>query len=1296
MRLHRIPMLALAATILASLWLAATALAEPQLEVTLTHEPETMPRNDEFLTYTAKVKNEGSEEPKVGDELKCVGPNPEKTWFPGGADSPTYEIEWLRNGVIIPEAGGPWSEGEPATQFYTATAADEGQPIQCMIKGTNAIAAGVYASLPARAVSPQPPVAPPAPSDRFAKESRPWVTDESGVFNSAHGKAVGVKRYCQPPSNWTEGAVYTYQWFRNAVPIVGATSSEYEPVAEDDETNLQCKVTGTNAGGSVVSYSNRSGVTITGKIPANVVSDGSSAPLEATVAPPAEEPVVLDLEFPAGEETQVFEVVSAGGWNCQVVPPTPSTPAALSCERADTLVPGAEYPQVKVGVSLGADAPEPAIAKAEVSGGGSVPSSAEDTLVWLPPVPFGIEAFEARAVDQSDEDETRAGAHPFAADAALELATKVRADGTLGVVERARQLKTELPTGFIGNPEAVPELCPSTVDVASDTFAEPVCPRVSIVGGISLVTEQVTYTDLPVYAIEPERGAPAQFAFVLRDNNRAVYTLAARLRPDEGYAISLDAPTLPKAPILISADVRICGFGAVVKDGGAQLLGGAQFERCRKHNEPEASPKPLLTNPTRCAGGAPVSTLRLDSWEGPGELVSKSFTSPPVVECDAVPFTPTVKLSPTTEQADSPTGLDVSITMPTAGLESPTGISQAHLKRVVVTLPPGMAVNPAAANGLAACTQAQLGMTNGVPDDQPARCPGASKIGSVEIVTPLLDEPLGGAIYLAKQGDNPFGTLLALYLVAESAERGIVVKIPGRVEPRPDGQLIARFDNNPQVPFASLDVTFNSGARAPLLTPPVCGNYAIASSLSSWSAADPENPTAAETVSSTSYFTIRSGPGGASCPRGNLSVGFGAGLVDPTAATRSPFVMRLTRPDASQRMNSLEATLPPGLVGYLRGIPYCPDSALAAVSGAAGTGAGEIAAPSCPSASQLGHVSVGAGAGSNPFYVDTGRAYLAGPYKGAPISIAIVTPAVAGPFDLGSVVVRSAAYVNPVTAQITVKSDPIPTILHGIPLDLRDIRVSIDRPGFTVAPTNCKPMTVGARVGGAGGGLAELAANFQVRGCGKLNFTPHLTTRIKGATRRAANPQFVSVLSAKPGQANIKKAVVALPRSIFLDNSHIRTICTRVRFAENRCPKGSIYGRARAFSPLLDYPVEGPVYLRSSDNLLPDLVVALRGPARQPVAVDLVGRIDSHRGGMRTTFTTAPDVPVRKFVLRLRGGNRGLLINSRDHCANPSRTTVQLDAQNGATYDFRPLLRNDCGKKKGKKSKRAKGHERAG
>jgi hypothetical protein len=524
-------------------------------------------------------------------------------------------------------------------------------------------------------------------------------------------------------------------------------------------------------------------------------------------------------------------------------------------------------------------------------------------------------------------------------------------------------------------------------------------------------------------------------------------------------------------------------------------------------------------------------------------------------------------------------------------------------------------------------------------------------------------------------------------MVFSSAKDGITIKVAGKLVPDPvTGQLTSIFTENPEAPFSRLSLRFNSGPRAPLINPPQCGIYEIRSEFSPWSAVNPANPTPAEIVSQSSEFQVTEGPGGGPCPGGGLEPKLKAGLVDPTAAAKSPFALGLSRADGSGRFTGLELTMPKGLTAYLKGIPYCADSVLAGISSAEETGRPELANPACPAASQVGTVAAGAGSGPFPFYAP-GKAYLAGPYKGAPISIAVVTPAVAGPFDLGNVVIRNALYVDPETAQVTAKSDPIPTILHGILLDVRDVRVNLDRPSFTAAPTSCEPMSIDGLISGEAGTAARVSFPFQVGGCEALGFKPKLALRLFGGTKRGAYPRLKATLTARPGDANIARASVALPHSAFLAQNHIRTICTRVQFAADQCPKGSVYGDAEATTPLLDGKVSGPVYLRSSSNPLPDLVAALRGPDNQPVEVVLAGRVDSVNGGIRNSFDVVPDAPVSKFVLNMRGGKKGLLVNSRNICRSVNKATAKFTAHNGKRVTLRPKLISSC-KKAGKGKQR--------
>ncbi|HEX5713082.1 MAG TPA: hypothetical protein VFX85_07195, partial [Solirubrobacterales bacterium] len=832
------------------------------------------------------------------------------------------------------------------------------------------------------------------------------------------------------------------------------------------------------------------------------------------------------------------------------------------------------------------------------------------------------------------------------------------------------------------------------------------CPEKSIVGGLDAYAfiaqtkkwylEQnlpLITGDRPIYSIDPEYGAPAQFAFGIPVFGGIPYSFVPELRADEGYAIRFRTAPIITAPPLHGTSVDLCSFGVnvlpSVLDGASGEETGVRFGGCKSPTDPDAYERPLITNPTRCSGPPPTTGLKVDSWLHPADVKTYEFSAPPITGCEAVPFEPQAKLQPTNSEADSPTGLNVEITMPTDGLLSNTGVAQANLNNATVSFPEGMSINGATADGLQACGLEQVKLRTNLPDE----CPAASKIGTIEIDTPIIRETLKGNIYVARQNSNPFNSTLGVYLVFSSARDGVTIKVAGKLTPDPvTGRLVSSFVENVEAPFSRIAMRFDGGPRAPLVNPPRCGTYAIHSEFSPWSAVSPANPTPAEIVSQDSTYEVTSGPNGSPCPNGSLNPQLKAGLRNPKAGTKSPFVFTLSRDDGTQRFNKIEVTTPKGLTAYLKGVPYCPDSVLSGIPSAEETGRAELANPACPAASQVGTVQAGAGNGPFPFHAD-GKAYLAGPYKGAPVSLAIVTPAVAGPFDLGNVVVRNPLYIDPVTSQVTTTSDTIPSILHGIVLDVRSIRVALDRPDFTAAPTNCSPMSIDAKVGGLDGGSATVSNRFQVGGCADLGFKPKLRLRLFGGTKRGAYPRLRATLTARPGDANVAGASVALPHSEFLAQDHIRTICTRVEFAARACPAGSIYGQAEATTPLLDGKLAGPVYLRSSSNPLPDMVAALRGPDNQPIEVVLASRIDSVNGGIRSSFEAVPDQPVSSFTLNMLGGKKGLLVNSRNICKSTARVTAKFTAQNGRTATLRPTLENSCkkakkGKKRGKAGKR--------
>ena len=599
------------------------------------------------------------------------------------------------------------------------------------------------------------------------------------------------------------------------------------------------------------------------------------------------------------------------------------------------------------------------------------------------------------------------------------------------------------------------------------------------------------------------------------------------------------------------------------------------------------------------------------------------------------------------------------------------------------------------------CSEAQLAQEklNSEPGEG---CPEAAKIGTVEAESPLVDEPVKGSVFIAAPYDNEFGTLLAFYFVLRNRNLGIIVRQGAKVEPNPiTGQLTTTTEGMPQLPISHVRLHFREGARSPLATPPGCGTYDVDAVITPWSGGPPAH--------TTSSFQIVSGPEGGGCPSGGtppFHPRLEAGTRNNPAGTYSPFDLRLTRSDSEQEFTHFSIKLPPGLTGKLAGVGTCSDADIARAGDPGRSGAEEEANPSCPSSSQVGSLKVGAGVGPALTYAP-GRIYLAGPYHGSPMSLVAIAIAKVGPFDLGTVIQRLALKVNPETAEVfadATGSDPIPHIIKGVLVHARDIRTFTDRPEFTLNPTSCKRTSIASTVLGSGTVFGSESDDqpftattpFQAASCASLGFKPDLKLSLKGGTKRGKNPALKAVLTYPKGggYANVASAQVTLPHSEFLDQSHIRTVCTRVQFNAgagngSACPPGSVYGKARAITPLLDEELRGPVFLRSSSHKLPDLVVALHSPK---VDLNLIGRIDSIKGGrIRNTFESAPDAPVSKFVLEMQGGKKGLLVNSTNICKHKNRAIAALTGQNGKRHEFKPVLKPRC-----KKAKKAKGHKKRG
>ena len=907
------------------------------------------------------------------------------------------------------------------------------------------------------------------------------------------------------------------------------------------------------------------------------------------------------------------------------------------------------------------------------------------------------------SVDTPDQFFTQAAGHPPVG--FTQIIVKHSQDVTQDPVGHIKTVLVDLPQGLSVNPEATPQCA-----LVGGKFPIAGCPANTKVG-YSEVTPWVLAPLAPVtvdvYNLVPRQGEPARFGFTLPLGLGEVF-LNAGVKWDGDYHeyFTIHVPEVPVLNTKIHTNRLV--FDGTIGNGGLPGEEGGAFittpSTCFNPNQPafatvyntilhadsqeEKAPEDEYDVADAQAGTPPPPAFLAGSERVESPLPKGDDGQRLMPEnCDGIPFAPSTSQSPGTSQTDSPMGGTVEVKVP---FEAGAEIYQSNVRTAVVSLPEGLGVNPSAASGLQACTDAQFGKGT----RNPVACPAGSKIGTVAIDTPPLpDGTLTGDVFLGTQQsrDPESGNEYRIFIDAESAARGLSIRLVGNVSANAQtGQLTARVHEAPQLPFDSVRVTLD-GAKGPLTSPPTCGPNKTGHAMQAWSGTpDQGKPD--------DGFTLTSAPGGGPCAKTlgerPFAPSFGTHTSNPKGGAFTQFAMNLGRNDGNQELKGVEVTLPPGLTAKLAGVRYCPASALAAA--AANSGAAEAASSSCPSQSYVGSAAVSAGSGSHPFQT-SGKAFLTGPYRGAPLSLAVITPATAGPFDLGTVVVRVALFVDPESAQVKPVSDPIPHVFGGALLDLRSVSVKLDRPKFALNPTNCSHFaTAGALRGGGSNPLDPAAFSsfavsspFKVKNCEALDFKPKLKMRLFGGHRRAKSPRLRAILTARDGDANIGRAAVTLPKSLALEQSSLANVCTRVQFAAHKCPKDSIYGNAVAESPLLDGPLRGPVYLRSSDNELPDMVAALNGQ----VDIVLPGRIDSAKGRLRTTFDRVPDVAVSRFVVNVRGGKRGLLVSTRNICGHKYRALARFKAQNGKKSNQRPLLKTNCKKKKGKK-KGAKGKRR--
>jgi hypothetical protein len=935
------------------------------------------------------------------------------------------------------------------------------------------------------------------------------------------------------------------------------------------------------------------------------------------------------------------------------------------------------------------------------------------------PTPFGVQAYALTPENAGGSPATQAGSHPFQLTTLLDFNQTLERYGPGngdGIYPSApalpRNLHFELPPGLVGDPSAVPQC--SIVDFTTVTKFGNLCSQDTAVGvvAVQLYDPKVVTlddTDIPVFDLEPGPGEPARFGFVVTTGANVPVVLRTAVPSGGDYAVEVSVENAPQTVQLLSSVVTLWGVPGDPRHNASRGWG------CLKHNPEappceqftEASPKAFLTLPTACE--AAETSVRGESWSAPPYVFEQKFgpiePSAPFPTMTGCPlaFDPSLGIEPETHSASTPTGLNATVEMGQFGLLAPEETAESAVQDTTVTLPPGVQVNPSSANGLQACsltaigykgTSEKSGILEFAPEEarqlsseeqeqlerEGRRCPQASKLGTVEIETPLLSEKLSGSVYLAQPapngeaGKNPFNSLVALYIVAENPKLGILVKLAGEGRLNEEtGQVTTRFDGTPQLPFHKLRLHFfgreHEGAgeeREALSTPAFCGDEYRASSQftgfsQAFSAPLSEPP-----------FQVTSGPNGGVCPSGTLPFdpSFQAGAANQQAGALTPFTVTIGQADGAQPLERILLHLPSGIAALISQVPPCPEA--------------NVLADTCGEASLVGHTTAVAGLGGEPVTLG-GRVYLTGelrPTAGhprAPLGLLAVTHAAAGPFDLGEVPVLSTIEVDPNTAAVTVQSEPIPKLIDGVPAQLKQVQVTVERPGnqpFEFNPTNCDARSVTGSLTGYEGGLQPLSYPFQVTGCATLPFAPKLTASAGGHGSKADGTSLdVKVASSGVGQANIAKVDLQLPKALPSRLSTLQKACPDSVFEANpaSCDEGSVIGEATVHTPVLKSPLTGPGYLVSHGGAaFPDVEFVLQG---EGITVVLDGKTDIKDGITYSKFESAPDVPFTTFETELpTGPHSAFTANVAENedfslCKTSLSMPTTITGQNGAVIE---------------------------
>jgi hypothetical protein len=971
------------------------------------------------------------------------------------------------------------------------------------------------------------------------------------------------------------------------------------------------------------------------------------------------------------------------------------TPLECSSEELRCTFSGATFPyeqlQLIIPVNLKPGAKSGETTEVVVDGGNARPAKAARPIIVGGTSPsFGVENYEMTPEEEGGAVVTQAGAHPFQLTTTLmltqrDLENPERSRYQPEPAGLAKDLIFKLPPGLIGNPTPFPQCRLPQFDNSSNFVNE--CPNNTAIG-VAAVTISIpglfpfTTVAVPLFNLTPAVGEPARFGFEAL--SVPVY-LDTSVRTGGDYGVTVKVTNITQSAIFVGSRVTFWGVPGDPRHDDARgwsCVGAGTWQAIS--NVPLCAPTaqhlppPFLELPTSCTG-ALQTTVETDAWERPGIFQSAGPTVPltGLDGCNELPFTPSISVTPDGQAASTPTGLTVGVHVPQEVSLDAEGLGEADVKSTTVTLPAGVALNPAAADGLLSCTEAQIAL----PVHAPPACPEASKVATVEIKSPLLPNPLVGEAYLAAQNANPFGSLVALYIVAQDPVSGTLIKVAGEVKPDPvTGQLVSTFENTPQLPFEDLKLHFFGGSRAPLSTPASCGTYTTTASVASWSGNPASEPS--------SEFQVISGPNGGPCVS---PLPFGPSLTAGTTSIQaggfSPFTMTMSRPDGSQNLQAIKLKMPPGLLGTLATVKLCPEA--------------QANAGTCGPDSLIGHTIVSVGVGGNPYSVRGGEVFITEGYKGAPYGLSIVNPAKAGPFDLGKVIVRAKIDVDPITAVLTITTDTtgpykIPTILDGIPLQIQHVNVSIDRPGFTFNPTNCSPLAITGSLTSDQGATQALSVPFQVTNCAVLAFKPKLTAKSSGKTSRASGASLSVKLTypAGPYDANIARVKVDLPKQLPSRLTTLQQACPAATFNANPagCPAASIVGHATATTPVMPVPLTGPAYFVShGGEQFPELIIVLQGYG---ATVHLVGSTFISKAGITSsTFKSVPDVPVGTFELTLPQGKFSALAANGNLCTTTKLAMpTSFVAQNGAVIKTTtPIVPTGCAHKKPKKKgKRAR------